>query len=173
MSFKRGKVCSDRKQCLTPTRHGINEVIIEGLRNSPHSCRRELYNCGIISVDDKRSAILLPRMSQTCSIGLLSGEYAGHSIRRIPSSKKKFSTCRVGAVIDRHTGSNHNSAKSGIFVHKFRIIPSATFSPDDNPTIFRFYTKAGLVREEHVAPKLFPNSDALGPPSAGSTMACC
>ncbi|GBM79906.1 hypothetical protein AVEN_173890-1 [Araneus ventricosus] len=88
-------VCSDRKQCRTPTRHGINEVIIEGLGNSTHSCRRELYNCGIVSLDDKRSAALLPRMSQTCSIGLMSGEYACQSIRRIPSSKKKLPTCRA------------------------------------------------------------------------------
>ncbi|GFU76093.1 hypothetical protein TNCV_677721 [Trichonephila clavipes] len=29
----------------------------------------------------------LPRASQTCSIGFMSGEYAGHSSRWIPSSK--------------------------------------------------------------------------------------
>ncbi|GFT41773.1 hypothetical protein TNCV_4708271 [Trichonephila clavipes] len=32
------------------------------------------------------------RASQTCSIGLMSGEHAGHSIRTIPSSKRKSYT---------------------------------------------------------------------------------
>ncbi|GFX61756.1 hypothetical protein TNCV_1382541 [Trichonephila clavipes] len=35
-------------------------------------------------------ATRLPRASQTCSIGLMSGEHAGYYIRTIPSSKRKF-----------------------------------------------------------------------------------
>ncbi|GFT87479.1 hypothetical protein TNCV_2395841 [Trichonephila clavipes] len=34
-----------------------------------------------------RPATCLPRASQTCSIGFMSGEHAGHSIRTIPSRK--------------------------------------------------------------------------------------
>ncbi|GBO03873.1 hypothetical protein AVEN_205003-1 [Araneus ventricosus] len=67
-------------------RHGINGGII------CHFCRREISNCGIVPGGDKLPASFLPRMSQT---GLMSGEYAGQSIRRIPSSKRKFSTIRA------------------------------------------------------------------------------
>ncbi|GFX87072.1 hypothetical protein TNCV_2637121 [Trichonephila clavipes] len=42
-----------------------------------------------------RPATRLPRASQTCSIGLMSGEHAGHSIRTIPSSKRKSSFTRL------------------------------------------------------------------------------
>ncbi|GBN33738.1 hypothetical protein AVEN_265696-1 [Araneus ventricosus] len=53
----------------------------------------------------------------------------------------------------RYTGPEYNStsAKSDSFVHKCRIIPSTTFSPDDNPPIVRLYTKVGVFREEHIA----------------------
>ncbi|GFS91994.1 hypothetical protein TNCV_1931601 [Trichonephila clavipes] len=37
-------------------------------------------------------ATRLPRASQTCSIGFMSGEHVGHSIHTIPSSKRKSST---------------------------------------------------------------------------------
>ncbi|GFW76843.1 uncharacterized protein TNCV_59411 [Trichonephila clavipes] len=39
-----------------------------------------------------RPATHLPRACQTCSIGFMSGEHADHSIRTIPSSKRKSST---------------------------------------------------------------------------------
>ncbi|GFV30680.1 hypothetical protein TNCV_3932021 [Trichonephila clavipes] len=39
-----------------------------------------------------RPATRLPRASQTCSIGFMSGEHAGHSIHTIPSSRRKSST---------------------------------------------------------------------------------
>ncbi|GFS75636.1 hypothetical protein TNCV_3424101 [Trichonephila clavipes] len=35
-----------------------------------------------------RPATRLPRESQTCSIGFMSGEHVGHSIHTIPSSKR-------------------------------------------------------------------------------------
>ncbi|GBM75752.1 hypothetical protein AVEN_151517-1 [Araneus ventricosus] len=56
-------------------------------------------------------------------------------------------------------------------MHKCRIIPSATFSPNDNPPIGRLYTKAGLFRKEHVAPLSSSPSEMLWcPPSKGSTV---
>ncbi|GFT54699.1 hypothetical protein TNCV_958821 [Trichonephila clavipes] len=39
-----------------------------------------------------RPATHLPRASQTCSFGSMSGKHAGHSIRTIHSSKRKSST---------------------------------------------------------------------------------
>ncbi|GBN14520.1 hypothetical protein AVEN_13742-1 [Araneus ventricosus] len=195
-----------------------------------HSCTREFSNCGIVSRGYKRLATHLPRMSQTCSIGFMSGECASQSIRSIPLSKKKLFTSstmwpgvivhenefipdfcsvrdqnrsedlipislsrqcsipdnvQVDAVIDRHTGPDHNStsAKSDTFVHKlFRalnyfghtIIPSATFSPDDNRPTFRLNTKVGLIREEHVAPlSSYPSEMLLCHPSASGTVALC
>ncbi|GFU33355.1 uncharacterized protein NPIL_4441 [Nephila pilipes] len=58
-----------------------------------------------------------------------------------------------GGGIYRHTGLDNHFAiiKSSTLVQKCKIIPSTTFSPDDNPTIDVLYTKMGLVREEHVA----------------------
>ncbi|GBM54458.1 hypothetical protein AVEN_150612-1 [Araneus ventricosus] len=70
---------------------------------------------------------------------------------------------QVDAAIDRHTGPDHNSAsaKSDIFVHICRIFPSSTFSSADDLPIIRLYTKAGLVREEHVAPLSSSPSEML------------
>ncbi|GBM48396.1 hypothetical protein AVEN_1124-1 [Araneus ventricosus] len=79
-----------------------------------------------------------------------------------------------GVAIDRLTIPDHNcvSTKWDTFVRKCRIIPSATFSSDDNPPIVRLHTKAGLVREEHVAPlSSSPSEMLLSLPSAGSTVA--
>ncbi|GFW53506.1 hypothetical protein TNCV_3928841 [Trichonephila clavipes] len=57
-----------------------------------HSSRRALSYSWRVCGDGWCPAICLPRASQTCSIGFMSGEHAGHSIRTIPSSKKKSST---------------------------------------------------------------------------------
>ncbi|GBM32326.1 hypothetical protein AVEN_224713-1 [Araneus ventricosus] len=47
-------------------------------------------------------------------------------------------------------------------------------SQDDNPPIVRLYTKAGLVREEHVAPLSSSSSEVLlCLLSAGTTVARC
>ncbi|GFW42300.1 hypothetical protein TNCV_1207531 [Trichonephila clavipes] len=57
-----------------------------------HSSRRALSSSWRVCVGGWRPATRLPRASQTCSIGFMSGELAGHSIRTIPSSKRKSST---------------------------------------------------------------------------------
>ncbi|GFX72496.1 hypothetical protein TNCV_4060931 [Trichonephila clavipes] len=57
-----------------------------------HSSRRALSSSWRVCGGGWRSATRLPRASQTCSIGFMSGEHAGHSIRRIPSSKNQSST---------------------------------------------------------------------------------
>ncbi|GBM35366.1 hypothetical protein AVEN_270262-1 [Araneus ventricosus] len=58
-----------------------------------------------------------------------------------------------GVSTNGHTGPDHNSAstKWDTLVQKCRIIPSATFPPDDNAPNFRLSTKAGLVCEEQVS----------------------
>ncbi|GFX27335.1 hypothetical protein TNCV_3341471 [Trichonephila clavipes] len=56
-----------------------------------HSSRRALSSSWRVCVGGWRPAICLPRVSQTCSIGFMSGEHAGYSIRTIPSSKSKSS----------------------------------------------------------------------------------
>ncbi|GFU08031.1 uncharacterized protein TNCV_1527691 [Trichonephila clavipes] len=57
-----------------------------------HSSRRALSSSWRVCGGGWRPATRLPRASQTCSIGFMSGEHAGHSILRIPSPKRKSST---------------------------------------------------------------------------------
>ncbi|GFW31649.1 uncharacterized protein TNCV_4683221 [Trichonephila clavipes] len=57
-----------------------------------HSSRRALSSSWRVCGGGWWPATRLPRASQTCSIGFMSGELAGHSIRTIPSSKRKSST---------------------------------------------------------------------------------
>ncbi|GFX85654.1 hypothetical protein TNCV_2470561 [Trichonephila clavipes] len=57
-----------------------------------HFSRRALSSSWRVCLGSWRPATRLPRASQTCSIGFMSGEDAGHSIRTIPSSKRKSST---------------------------------------------------------------------------------
>ncbi|GFY27742.1 hypothetical protein TNCV_242081 [Trichonephila clavipes] len=66
-----------------------------------HSSRRALYSSWRVCGGGWRPATRLPRASQTCSIGSISGEHAGHSIRTIPSSKRKSSTrlARCGLLL--------------------------------------------------------------------------
>ncbi|GFU83719.1 uncharacterized protein TNCV_523131 [Trichonephila clavipes] len=119
-----------------------------------------------------RQATRLPRASQTCSIGFMSGEHVGHSIRTIPSSKRKSSTrsedlisisassqrsisndvevcapANGDATIHQHSP----TTKSDTFVHERRIIPTATVSPDENTPIIRMNRKMGLVRKKNIA----------------------
>ncbi|GFY30360.1 hypothetical protein TNCV_4066101 [Trichonephila clavipes] len=56
-----------------------------------HSSRRALSSSWRVCRGGWRPETHIPRASQTCSIGLMSGEHAGLSIRTIPSSKGKFS----------------------------------------------------------------------------------
>ncbi|GFU75918.1 hypothetical protein TNCV_4586141 [Trichonephila clavipes] len=57
-----------------------------------HSSRRALSSSSRVCGCGWRPATHLPRASQTCSIGFMSGEHVEYSIRTIPSSKRKFST---------------------------------------------------------------------------------
>ncbi|GFW66081.1 hypothetical protein TNCV_589071 [Trichonephila clavipes] len=57
-----------------------------------HSSRRALSSSWRVCGGGWRPETRLPRASQTCSIGFMSGEHTGHSIRTIPSSKRKSST---------------------------------------------------------------------------------
>ncbi|GFT65694.1 hypothetical protein TNCV_4440241 [Trichonephila clavipes] len=64
-----------------------------------HSSRKALSSSWRVCCGGWRPATRLPRVSQTCSIGFMSEEHAGHSIRTIPSLKRKSSTrlarCRL------------------------------------------------------------------------------
>ncbi|GFT67183.1 hypothetical protein TNCV_783351 [Trichonephila clavipes] len=66
-----------------------------------HSSRRGLSSSWRNYGGGWRPATCLPRASQTCSIGFMSGENAGHSIGTIPSSKRKSSTrlARCGLLL--------------------------------------------------------------------------
>ncbi|GFU89425.1 uncharacterized protein TNCV_1673711 [Trichonephila clavipes] len=116
-----------------------------------HSSRRALSSSLRVCGGTWRPATHLPRASQTCSIGFLSGEHAGHSIRTIPSSKRKYSTrsedlipilassqmsisndVEVCAPVNGDATIHHHTAKSDTFVHERRIIPTATVPPDEN-----------------------------------------
>ncbi|GFW72245.1 hypothetical protein TNCV_702821 [Trichonephila clavipes] len=124
-----------------------------------------------------RPATRHPRASQTCSIGSMSGEHADHSIRTIPSSKRKSSTrskdlipisassqrsisndVDVCAPVNGDTTIHQHSptAKSDTFVHERRIIPTATVPPDENTPIIRMNRKMGLVRKKNIAPFISP-----------------
>ncbi|GFX71685.1 uncharacterized protein TNCV_4131311 [Trichonephila clavipes] len=124
-----------------------------------HSSRRALSSSWRVCGGGWRPATRLPRASQTCSIGFMSGEHAGHSIRTIPSSKRESSTrsedllpisassqmwsisndVEVCAPVNGDATIHQDSptAKSDTFVHERRIIPTATVPPDENTPIIR------------------------------------
>ncbi|GFX27621.1 hypothetical protein TNCV_107191 [Trichonephila clavipes] len=66
-----------------------------------HSSRRALSSSWRVCRGWLVAATRLPRASQACSIGFMPGEHAGHSIRTIPSSKRKSSTrlARCGLLL--------------------------------------------------------------------------
>ncbi|GFY31181.1 hypothetical protein TNCV_751441 [Trichonephila clavipes] len=57
-----------------------------------HSSRKAFSNSWRVCGGGWRPATRLPRASQTFSIGFMSGEHAGYSIRTIPSSKRESCT---------------------------------------------------------------------------------
>ncbi|GFX44534.1 uncharacterized protein TNCV_4713601 [Trichonephila clavipes] len=157
-----------------------------------HSSRRALYRSWRVCGGGWRPATRLPRAFQTCSIGFMSGEYAGHSIRTIPSSKRKSSTrsedfipisassqrsilndVEVCAPINGDATKHQHSptAKSDTFVHERRIILTATVPPDENTPIIRMNRKTGLVKQKNIAPFISPPVHMLCcPPPAVARM---
>ncbi|GFV74491.1 uncharacterized protein TNCV_5129331 [Trichonephila clavipes] len=142
-----------------------------------HSSRRALSSSWRVCGGGWRPATRLPRASQTYSIGFMSREHAGHSIRTIPSSKRESSTrsedlipisvssqksmsndVEVCAPVSGDATINQHSstAKSDTFVHERRIIPTATVPPDENTPIIRRNRKIGLVRKKNIAPFISP-----------------
>ncbi|GFT50600.1 uncharacterized protein TNCV_551881 [Trichonephila clavipes] len=142
-----------------------------------HSSRRALCSSWRVCAGGWRPATRLPRVFQTCSIGFMSGEHAGHSIRMIPFSKRKSSTrsedlISISASSQRSVSNDvevcvpvngdanihqHSlTAKSDTFVHKRRIIPTATVPQDENTPIIRMNRKTGLVRKKNIAPFISP-----------------
>ncbi|GFT83465.1 uncharacterized protein TNCV_232291 [Trichonephila clavipes] len=144
-----------------------------------NSSRRAVSSSWRVCGGGWRPATHLLRVSQTCSIGFMSGEHASHSIRTIPSSKRKSSTrlarcglqlsfikmksspiaaaCLCAPVNGDATIHQHSpTAKSDTFVHELRIIPTATVPPDENTLIIRMNRKTGLVRKKNIAPFISP-----------------
>ncbi|GFW71543.1 uncharacterized protein TNCV_2309781 [Trichonephila clavipes] len=163
-------------------RHGVNEAINHELGYSVPLFQKSSFQF-LESLGGWRPAIRLPRASQTCSIRFMSGEHAGHSIRTIPSSKKKSSTrvrdynrsedlipisassprsisneAEVCAPVNGDATIHQHSptAKSDPFVHERRIIPTATVPPDENTPIIRMNGKTGLVRKKKIASFISP-----------------
>ncbi|GFW65772.1 hypothetical protein TNCV_585981 [Trichonephila clavipes] len=112
------------------------------------------------------------------------GEHAGHSIRTIPSSKRKSSTrsedlIAISASSQRSISNDvevcapvngdatiHQqfpTAKSDTFVHERRVIPTATVPTDENTPIIRVNRKTGLVKKEHCSIHFSSSSHALLP----------
>ncbi|GFX86304.1 uncharacterized protein TNCV_2561861 [Trichonephila clavipes] len=142
-----------------------------------HSTRRALSISWRVSGGDWRPATRLPKTSQTCCIGFMSRENAGHSIHTIPSSKRKSSSrsedlTPISASSQRSISNNvevcapvngdatihqHSStAKSDPFVYERRIIPTPTVPPDENTPIIRMNKKMGIVRKKNIAPFISP-----------------
>ncbi|GFV63699.1 uncharacterized protein TNCV_4692471 [Trichonephila clavipes] len=147
-----------------------------------HSSRRAISSSWRVCGGGWRPATRLPTASQTCSIGFMFGEHAGHSIRTIPSSKRESSTrsevlipisassqrsisndVEVCAPVngDATIQQNSSTAKSDTFVHERRIIPTATVPPDENMPIIRMNRKMGLIRRKEHCSIHFSSSHAL------------
>ncbi|GFU68744.1 uncharacterized protein TNCV_4400221 [Trichonephila clavipes] len=133
-----------------------------------HSSRRALTRSWRVCGGGWRPATHLHRASQTCSVGFMSEEHAGHTIRTIPSLKRKSSTrfedliplsarsqrsisndVEVCAPVSGDATIHQHSPtfKSDTFVHERRIIPTATVPPDENKPIIRMNRKTGLVKK--------------------------
>ncbi|GFT22542.1 hypothetical protein TNCV_2034351 [Trichonephila clavipes] len=80
-SFSVGYGFHRRPATLSPLRHGVNEaLLITSWGILSHSSRRALSKSWRVCGGGWRPATRLPRASQTCSIGFMSGEHAGDSI---------------------------------------------------------------------------------------------
>ncbi|GFX47125.1 hypothetical protein TNCV_2747021 [Trichonephila clavipes] len=166
-------VSTDGQQRLAPLRHGVNEAINHELGYSvplfQMSSFQFLESLGVVG---GQQPVLLERPKRAL-LDSLSGEHASHSIRTIPSSKKKSSTrsenlIPISASSQRSLSNNvdicapvsedatihqHSpTTKSDTFVHERRIIPTGTYRPDENMPIIRMNRKMGLVRKKNVAP---------------------
>ncbi|GFV78956.1 hypothetical protein TNCV_4347151 [Trichonephila clavipes] len=127
-----------------------------------HSSRRAFSSSWRVGGGGWWPATRLPRASQTCSIGFMSGEHAGYSIRTIPSSKRSSSTKLA------RCGQQLSSIKMKSSPIAAAIIPTATVPPDENTPIIRMNRKMGLVRKkEHCSIHFFSSLHALLPTPCG------
>ncbi|GFW46180.1 hypothetical protein TNCV_4210591 [Trichonephila clavipes] len=62
-----------------------------------HSSRRALSSSWRVCGGGSQPETRVPRASQTCSIGFMSGKHADNSIHTIPSSKRKSSMRLAGS----------------------------------------------------------------------------
>ncbi|GFT42149.1 uncharacterized protein TNCV_1669321 [Trichonephila clavipes] len=142
-----------------------------------HSSRRALSSSWSVCGGGWWPATRLPRASQTCSIGFMSGELAGHSICTIPSSKRKSFTrsddlITISASSQRSISNDvevcapvngdatvrqHSpTTKFDTFVHGRRIILTATLPPDEDTPIIRMNRKTEIARKKNIAPLISP-----------------
>ncbi|GFX62192.1 uncharacterized protein TNCV_2229181 [Trichonephila clavipes] len=136
-----------------------------------HSSRRALSRSWRVCRGGWRPETRLHRASQTCSIGFMSGEHAGHSIRMIFSTRSEdlipISACSQRSISndvdvcapvsgDATIHQHSPTAKSDTFVQERRIIPTATVPPYEIKPIIRMNRKTGLVRKKNIAPFISP-----------------
>ncbi len=67
-------------QCNTSPSHRVDQVVDCGLWHVVHSSSMAVWSCWILAGTGTRCRIRRSRASQTCSMGDMSGEYAGHAI---------------------------------------------------------------------------------------------
>ncbi|GFU19048.1 uncharacterized protein TNCV_430821 [Trichonephila clavipes] len=173
-----GRVSTDGQQRRAPLRRGVNEAFNHELGYFvPLFSREALSSSWRVCGGGWRPATRLPRASQTCSIGFMSGEHVGHSISTVPSSKRKSSTrsddlipisvsgqrsisndAEVCAPVKGDATIHQHSpfAKSDTFVHDRSFILTATVHPDENTSVIRMNTKTELVRKKNIAPFISP-----------------
>ena len=102
---------------------------------------REAFPCPwSVCEGGTRSATRLPRMSQTCSVGFISEEYAG-------------------------LGHHSTTTKSYTFVREYRIVSSATFPPEKITPIFRMKRITGLAGKKRFFSFHFFTSAHAPPPA--------
>ncbi|GFW03767.1 kinectin [Trichonephila clavipes] len=188
--FMHGRLIDTRStEVVAPLRHGVNVAINHELGILSHSSRRALPSSWKVCGGGWWPATRLPRASQTFYIASMSVKHAGHSIRTIPSSKRKSSTrsedlIPISASSQKYISNDvevcgpvngdatmHQqspTAKSVTFVHERRIIPTATVPPNENAPIIRMNRKTGLVRKKNIAPFISPPVHVLCSPSLRS-----
>ena len=88
--FSGGYDFPDYQQRWTHFRHGIKEIInVEMVYSVPFLQKSYLQFLESMGLSRWRATRLL-KLSQTCSVGFISEEWAGNSIHTIPFSKKKL-----------------------------------------------------------------------------------